>query len=150
MLEAAQRMVFGMGRGRALCRSVGHQPDRNLPVLPGTAGLRGCCRMNLSNDPSGDRLRRSVGGTRLNRHLDIAIVGSGFAGSLAGHDRAATGPLRRSHRAWDHPRVVIGESSTPLSNLLLEELTERYDLRRCVRSRSGGSWQSAFPTSPVD
>jgi FADH2 O2-dependent halogenase len=44
-----------------------------------------------------------------------------------------------------HPRVVIGESSTPLSNLLLEELTERYDLPALRPLAKWGSWQSAFP-----
>ena len=29
-----------------------------------------------------------------------------------------------------HPRFAIGESSTPLANLLLEELADRYDLPR--------------------
>jgi FADH2 O2-dependent halogenase len=44
-----------------------------------------------------------------------------------------------------HPRVVIGESSTPLSNLLLEELTERYDLPALRPLAKWGSWQRAFP-----
>ena len=44
-----------------------------------------------------------------------------------------------------HPRVVIGESSTPLSNLLLEELTERYDLPALRPLAKWGSWQHAFP-----
>jgi FADH2 O2-dependent halogenase len=44
-----------------------------------------------------------------------------------------------------HPRVVIGESSTPLSNLLLEELTERYDLPALRPLAKWGSWQRAYP-----
>ena len=44
-----------------------------------------------------------------------------------------------------HPRVVIGESSTPLTNLLLEELTTRYDLPSLKSLAKWGSWQKAYP-----
>ena len=44
-----------------------------------------------------------------------------------------------------HPRVVIGESSTPLSNLLLEELTTRYGLPDLRPLGKWGSWQRAYP-----
>jgi FADH2 O2-dependent halogenase len=61
---------------------------------------------------------------------DVAIVGSGFAGSLT-----ALCLLRRGKRVvmverGRHPRFAIGESSTPLANLLIEELADRYDLPR--------------------
>jgi len=48
-----------------------------------------------------------------------------------------------------HPRVVIGESSTPLSNLLLEELTLRYDLPALRPLAKWGSWQRSFPNIAV-
>jgi FADH2 O2-dependent halogenase len=44
-----------------------------------------------------------------------------------------------------HPRVVIGESSTPLSNLLLEELVDRYDLTAVRPLTKWGSWRRAYP-----
>jgi tetracycline 7-halogenase / FADH2 O2-dependent halogenase len=44
-----------------------------------------------------------------------------------------------------HPRVVIGESSTPLSNLLLEELADRYNLPGLRPLAKWGSWQRAYP-----
>ncbi len=44
-----------------------------------------------------------------------------------------------------HPRVVIGESSTPLSNLLLEELSARYDLPAVKPLSKWGSWQQSYP-----
>jgi FADH2 O2-dependent halogenase len=44
-----------------------------------------------------------------------------------------------------HPRIVIGESSTPLSNLLLEELAPRYDLPALLPLTKWGSWQRAYP-----
>ena len=44
-----------------------------------------------------------------------------------------------------HPRVVIGESTTPLSNLLLERLSATYDLPRVAPLAKWGSWQRAYP-----
>lgn len=44
-----------------------------------------------------------------------------------------------------HPRVVIGESSTPLANLLLEELTTRYDIPLIRPLTKWGSWQRSYP-----
>ena len=44
-----------------------------------------------------------------------------------------------------HPRVVIGESSTPLTNLLLEELSDRYDLASVRPLAKWGSWQREHP-----
>jgi tetracycline 7-halogenase / FADH2 O2-dependent halogenase len=44
-----------------------------------------------------------------------------------------------------HPRVVIGESSTPLSNLLFEDLTTHYDLPTLGPLAKWGSWQQAYP-----
>src|SRR5436190_6449653 len=44
-----------------------------------------------------------------------------------------------------HPRFVIGESSTPLANLLLEELCQRYDLSNIHPLAKWGAWQQAHP-----
>ena len=44
-----------------------------------------------------------------------------------------------------HPRFVIGESSTPLSNLLLEDLADRYDLPRIKPLSKWGTWQESYP-----
>jgi FADH2 O2-dependent halogenase len=75
-------------------------------------------------------------------------VGSGFAGSLfamiARRQRRSVILLERGR----HPRVVIGESSTPLSNLLLEELVTRYDLPALRPLVKWGSWQRSYPDVP--
>jgi FADH2 O2-dependent halogenase len=76
---------------------------------------------------------------------DVAIVGSGFSGSLA-----ALALLGRGHRVvlverGRHPRFAIGESSTPLANLLLEELSDRYDLPRIRAFSKWGPWQRTRP-----
>ena len=76
---------------------------------------------------------------------DIAVVGSGFAGSLMAMIAKRLGRRVILLERGRHPRVVIGESSTPLSNLLLEELTDRYDLPRVKALSKWGSWQRSHP-----
>ena len=44
-----------------------------------------------------------------------------------------------------HPRFAIGESSTPLANLLLEELADRYGLSRIRSFSKWGTWQRERP-----
>jgi tetracycline 7-halogenase / FADH2 O2-dependent halogenase len=44
-----------------------------------------------------------------------------------------------------HPRFAIGESSTPLANLLIEELADRYDLPRVRAFSKWGTWQRERP-----
>jgi tetracycline 7-halogenase / FADH2 O2-dependent halogenase len=80
-------------------------------------------------------------------HLDtdVAIVGSGFSGSLT-----ALALLTRGHRValierGRHPRFAIGESSTPLANLLLEELSVRYELPQLRPFCKWGPWQQGRP-----
>jgi FADH2 O2-dependent halogenase len=81
----------------------------------------------------------------LNRSWDIAVVGSGFAGSLLAMIARQLGRSVVLIERGSHPRVVIGESSTPLSNLLLEELAERYGLDAIRPLAKWGSWQRAHP-----
>lgn len=44
-----------------------------------------------------------------------------------------------------HPRFAIGESSTPLTNLLLEDLTTKYNLPALRPLAKWGTWQQAYP-----
>lgn len=81
----------------------------------------------------------------VNKRFDIAIVGSGFAGSLLAMIARRLGRSVVLLEKFRHPRFVIGESSTPLANLLLEELAVRYDLSRLLPLTKWGSWQSAYP-----
>ena len=81
---------------------------------------------------------------------DIAIVGSGFAGSLAALALRKRGRRVVLIERGRHPRFAIGESSTPLANLLIEELADRYDLPQdSRRSRSGARGSARAPTSPA-
>jgi tetracycline 7-halogenase / FADH2 O2-dependent halogenase len=81
----------------------------------------------------------------LSRTYDIAVVGSGFAGSLLAMIAHRLGRSVILIEKGIHPRVVIGESSTPLSNLLLEELTTRYGLASLRPLAKWGSWQRFYP-----
>ncbi|QNI34683.1 tryptophan 7-halogenase [Alloacidobacterium dinghuense] len=76
---------------------------------------------------------------------DIAIVGSGFAGSLMSMIARRLGLSVILLERGKHPRFMIGESSTPLSNLLLEELADRYDLPAIKPLAKWGSWQQHYP-----
>jgi FADH2 O2-dependent halogenase len=80
---------------------------------------------------------------------DVAVVGSGFGGSLT-----ALALLKRNRRValierGRHPRFAIGESSTPLANLLLEELSTEYELPRLRPFCKWGPWQRTRPDVAV-
>ena len=79
---------------------------------------------------------------------DIAVIGSGFAGSLFAMIARKQGRSLILLERGRHPRMVIGESSTPLSNLLLEELADRYDLASVRPLTKWGSWQAHYPHLP--
>lgn len=72
---------------------------------------------------------------------DIAIVGSGFAGSLLALIARRLGYSVALVEREAHPRIVIGESTTPLTNLLLEELCDRYGLPEIRSFSKWGTWQ---------
>lgn len=76
---------------------------------------------------------------------DLAVVGSGFAGSLMAMIAKRLGHSVVLLERGSHPRVVIGESSTPLSNLLLETIAERYNLPFLNPLTKWGSWQREYP-----
>ncbi|MGE5413986.1 MAG: FAD-dependent oxidoreductase, partial [Syntrophomonadaceae bacterium] len=77
--------------------------------------------------------------------FDVAVVGSGFAGSLAALIARRLGRSVVLLERGKHPRFAIGESSSPLANLLLEELADRYDLPRLRPLSAWGAWQRAHP-----
>jgi tetracycline 7-halogenase / FADH2 O2-dependent halogenase len=84
----------------------------------------------------------------LNSIHDIAVIGSGFAGSLFAMIARRLGHSVILLERGRHPRMVIGESSTPLSNLLLEDLAHRYDLPAIRPLAKWGSWQTRYPHLP--
>jgi len=81
----------------------------------------------------------------LNDTYDIAVVGSGFGGSLLAmiaHQLGRSVILLEKNK---HPRFAIGESSTPLSNILLGTLATRYNLPGIAPLSKWGSWQETYP-----
>jgi FADH2 O2-dependent halogenase len=82
---------------------------------------------------------------KLSKTFDLAIVGSGFAGSLLATIARSLGHSVVLLEKSKHPRFVIGESATPLANLLIQELASRYDLPSLLPLTKWGSWQRAYP-----
>ena len=84
----------------------------------------------------------------MTRRYDIAIVGSGFSGSILARIFANRGRRVLLVDAAHHPRFAIGESSTPIADLLLRRLGQRYGLPDLIDLSSYGSWQAAMPELP--
>ncbi|MGE5193599.1 MAG: NAD(P)/FAD-dependent oxidoreductase, partial [Deltaproteobacteria bacterium] len=76
---------------------------------------------------------------------DVAIVGSGFGGTLTALilNRIGLRPVLIDRAG--HPRLVLGESSTPLANMLLKSLAKKYGLARLEPLAEYGSWQRELP-----
>jgi FADH2 O2-dependent halogenase len=77
--------------------------------------------------------------------VDIAIIGSGFGGSLTALALLKRGRQVALIERGRHPRFAIGESSTPLANLKLEQLADTYDLPSVRAFSQWGSWQRSHP-----
>ncbi len=77
--------------------------------------------------------------------FDVAIVGSGFAGSILArclHRQGKRVVLIERNR---HPRFTLGESSTPLAAIALERLANRYELSDLLDLASYGRWMNHQP-----
>jgi len=85
-------------------------------------------------------VRRSV-----KESCEVAIVGSGFAGSLLARVLSVLGYDVVLLERDMHPRFAIGESSTPLANLSLERIGLRYGLKDCYDLATHGRWLAHFP-----
>jgi FADH2 O2-dependent halogenase len=79
------------------------------------------------------------------REFDMAVVGSGFGGSLIALIARRLGRSVVMLEKGQHPRFAIGESSTPLANYLLEALSDEYDLPRVRPLSKWGTWQRNYP-----
>ena len=81
----------------------------------------------------------------MKQSCEVAIVGSGFAGSLLARVLAVLGYDVIVLERGTHPRFAIGESSTPLANLSLERIGIRYGLEDCYQLATHGRWLARFP-----
>jgi FADH2 O2-dependent halogenase len=77
--------------------------------------------------------------------FDIAIVGSGFAGTLLAMAAKRSGRSVILLERGRHPRFAIGESSTPLTNLLLEEIAREFGLPELLPLSKWGTWRRHYP-----
>lgn len=81
----------------------------------------------------------------MTERCDVAIVGSGFTGSLLARVLTVLGRRVVLLERGAHPRFAIGESTTPLANLSLERLAARYGLDDCRQLAAHGRWLRHFP-----
>lgn len=80
--------------------------------------------------------------------FDVAIIGAGFGGSLMALvlQRIGLRPVLIDRAS--HPRFAIGESATPIGDLIWSQLTRQYDLPRLAPLAEYGSWQRSYPQLP--
>ena len=76
---------------------------------------------------------------------DLAIVGSGFGGSMLAMVARRLGFRVVLIERGRHPRFAIGESASPLAGILIEQLADRYDLPRLRPLSAYGTWRRAYP-----
>ena len=76
---------------------------------------------------------------------DLAVVGSGFGGSLIAMIAQRLGYRTMLLERGRHPRFAIGESASPLAGVLIEQLADRYDLPRIRPLSAFGTWQRTYP-----
>lgn len=77
--------------------------------------------------------------------FDVAILGSGFGGSLLSIILRRLGRSVVMIDRQRHPRFAIGESSTPVADFVLELLCDRYELPRVRPLARYGTWRRAYP-----
>ncbi|MFN0020290.1 MAG: NAD(P)/FAD-dependent oxidoreductase [Pirellulaceae bacterium] len=76
---------------------------------------------------------------------DVAIIGSGFAGSLMSLLLTRLGRTCVVVDRQSHPRFAIGESSTPLADMALRDIAKKYNLQRLAPLTKYGTWMAAYP-----
>lgn len=80
--------------------------------------------------------------------FDVALIGAGFGGSLMALILQRLGLRPVLIDRTSHPRFAIGESATPIGDLIWAQLTRQYDLPRLAPLAEYGSWQRAYPKLP--
>ena len=76
---------------------------------------------------------------------DISILGSGFSGSVMALILDKLGLKTVLIDKATHPRFAIGESSTPIADMILRSLADTYDLPRLRPLSTYGTWQDTYP-----
>lgn len=76
----------------------------------------------------------------MSKIYDVAIVGSGFAGSILARALHYHGQRVLLLEKGQHPRFALGESTTPLANFALERLAVRYRMPDLWQLSTHGRW----------
>ncbi|MEP6753947.1 MAG: tryptophan 7-halogenase [Chthonomonadales bacterium] len=78
------------------------------------------------------------------KKYDIVVIGSGFGGSLFSMIAKRLGKSVLLVERGKHPRFAIGESTSPLANLIIEQLADKYHLPRLKPLTTYGPWQRTY------
>lgn len=77
--------------------------------------------------------------------VDVAVLGSGFGGSLTAMLLDRIGLSCVVLERVSHPRFIIGESSTPIADFVLRDLARNYNLPWLDPLSRYGSWCRTYP-----
>ena len=80
------------------------------------------------------------------QRVDVCIIGSGFAGSLLAMMLRRRGHTVAMVEKDRHPRFAIGESSTPLANFKLRQISAKYGLPEIESLSRYDSWKTHHPS----
>lgn len=76
---------------------------------------------------------------------DIAVIGSGFGGSITALGLVKLGYNVCVIEKKSHPRFAIGESSTPIADMILRDIADDYNLPFLKNISRYGEWQKYYP-----
>lgn len=79
------------------------------------------------------------------KRFDFLVVGSGFSGSIMAMALTKSGYNVCLVEKEKHPRFAIGESSTPIADMILRDLADQYDLPFLKIFSRYGEWQRNYP-----
>ena len=80
-----------------------------------------------------------------NGTYDVVIIGAGFSGTLTAlclHQKGLNVCVLEKD---EHPRFAVGESSTPIADMILRTISDTYDLPWLKPFSRYGSWQKYYP-----
>lgn len=81
----------------------------------------------------------------IREQADVVVLGAGFAGSLMALVLHRLGRRVVLVERGRHPRFALGESSTPIANLALAEMSRTYDLPALLPLAKYGRWKRTYP-----
>lgn len=81
----------------------------------------------------------------IKRSTEIVIIGSGFSGSIMALVLAQIGYRVTVVDQCKHPRFAIGESSTPIADSYLRELSETFSIPELLPLATFSSARNAYP-----